>query len=121
MYKKLLFLLLGALVSLPNVSLAWDAPITKVYFIQKVAVQAAERYGADRGVMLYIIENESHYNCSKPGDHGTSFGCAQIHLPDHPNISRTQAENIYFATDFLAHQLALGNCSMWSTCPLHGD
>lgn len=105
-------------MSVPNVSLAWNVPQYQVEHIQSVIIETAEKYNVDKAVMFAIVESESSYNCKKAGDYGTSFGCVQIHLPDHPNVSRKQAENIYFAINFLAKNLALGKCSMWSTCPL---
>lgn len=35
-----------------------------------------------------------------------SYGLAQIHLPSHPNISREQAMDAYFALDFLVENWA---------------
>ncbi len=35
------------------------------------------------------------------GDSGTSFGPYQIHLPAHPGVSRQQAEDVGWSTDFM--------------------
>lgn len=64
-----------------------------------------------------ISGDESHFNCNAIGDHGTSYGCWQIHLPAHPDISADQAKDPIFSTEWSMHQLAQGNCKIWSTCP----
>jgi len=50
----------------------------------------------------------------KVGDREQSYGLVQIHLPAHPNITKAQATNTDFATDFLAKNIAAGHASMWS-------
>lgn len=44
---------------------------------------------------------QSHY-IRKDGTREKSFGLAQIHLPDHPNVTKEQAINPEFAIQFMA-------------------
>jgi hypothetical protein len=74
--------------------------------------------GVDPQVALSISKSESHLNPNAVGDHGTSFGMWQIHLPAHQDISKEQAENIIFSTEWSMSQLKEGNCQIWSTCPI---
>ncbi len=48
------------------------------------------------------------------GDYGESFGCAQIHLIDHPDISYAQAMDPAFSIDYLGKQISLGKGRMWT-------
>lgn len=52
------------------------------------------------------------------GEREQSFGLAQIHLPDHPDISYASATDPIFAIDYLGKELSKGNCKQWTTCPL---
>lgn len=115
---KLKHALVCLLFVIPSISFAWSVPQEQVEIVQQAVIEATERYGADRGVALAIVESESRYHCDAIGDHGTSFGCAQIHLPAHPTVSKAEAFDIYFMADFLAYNLSIGNCFWWSTCPL---
>lgn len=60
-------------------------------------------------------KKQSDYPNEADGGRELSFGLAQIHLPDHPDISLAQAEDPRFAIDFLVNNLAEGHGSMWST------
>lgn len=73
-------------------------------------------YNVSPALMRGIVKRESGFNQYAVGDHGTSIGLVQIHLPAHEDISRAQAENPVFAINFLAEQLSKGNCKIWSTC-----
>lgn len=72
--------------------------------------------GAPVAETLHIADTESSFNHLNVGDHGTSFGIFQIHLPAHQDITEEQAENIVFSTEWSVSQLKAGNCSIWSTC-----
>jgi len=50
------------------------------------------------------------------GTQERSYGLAQIHLPDHPDISRGQAEDIDFALNFIAKEYSLGHCIWYAVC-----
>jgi len=55
------------------------------------------------------------------GDSGTSFGPYQIHLPAHPGVTRDQAENVQWATDYMYGPYVSGvirvNPTEWATNP----
>jgi len=78
----------------------------------------AALYGVSAQTMDTIVKGESDYCEYQFGDHDTSFGCVQIHLPAHPDITRAEALNVFFSLNYLAQQLSEGHCVMWSTCPL---
>ena len=73
-------------------------------------------YNVSEPLMRGIVKRESNFNQYAVGDHGTSIGLVQIHLPAHKDISRAEAENPIFAINYLASELAKGHCSIWSTC-----
>ena len=75
---------------------------------------SADKYGVNRSLLAQIIKCESGSNPNAVGDHGTSFGLVQIHLPAHPNITKEQALDPEFSTDYLAKQISIGNANMWS-------
>lgn len=63
-----------------------------------------------------IVREESNYNCDADGDHGTSHGCWQIHLPAHQDISKEQAHNIIWSTQWSLREIKENGCDIWSTC-----
>lgn len=77
--------------------------------------RAAAKYGVSRERLTAVLSCESGLSASAVGDHGTSFGIAQIHLPAHPDISKSQALDAAWSIDWAAHQFSLGHASMW-TC-----
>ncbi len=74
--------------------------------------------GVDPQMAQEIVSKESKFNCEAIGDHGTSHGCWQIHLPAHKDISKAQANDIVWSTQWSMKQLKEGNCKIWSTCPV---
>lgn len=60
------------------------------------------------------IQSQVKYNFSAPvrgivkGEQEKSFGLAQIHLPDHPNVSYSQAIDADFAIEFMAQHYSKG-------------
>lgn len=50
----------------------------------------------------------------KNGEQEESYGIAQIHLPDHPEISVEQAQNPEFAVSYMAIEFSRGHASAWS-------
>jgi hypothetical protein len=49
------------------------------------------------------------------GSYEQSYGLAQIHLPDHPEVSYSQAIDPSFSIDFMAKNISQGHGEMW-TC-----
>lgn len=107
-------------LSIPYVSAAPTQPLaaptgTKEELIAYATKEAVEA-NIVPSVAIAVIDCETGgtWNPEIVGDHGTSFGLAQIHLPAHPDISRETAENPYFAIDFLVRNLKEGKGNMWS-------
>lgn len=48
------------------------------------------------------------------GSQEKSYGLVQIHLPDHPEITKEQAQNPDFAVSFMASEFSTGHASAWS-------
>lgn len=51
---------------------------------------------------------------NKKGQREDSWGIFQIHLPDHPDVSREEAMDIEFATKWSAEQFKKGYPNLWS-------
>ncbi len=49
------------------------------------------------------------------GKQEESYGLSQIHLPDHPHITKEQAMTPVFAIEFMAKEFSLGHQKKW-TC-----
>ena len=66
------------------------------------------------GTYQYDIQSYATY---KSGLREKSYGVAQIHLPDWPDITYAQAIDPDFALDFLAKKLSEGKGKLWSCYP----
>lgn len=77
-------------------------------------MQEAQEAKIDPTEVYKIIQCESGWNVDAIGDHGTSYGLVQIHLPAHPEITVEEAEDPRFAVDFLVSNLKSGNGHLWS-------
>jgi len=75
----------------------------------------AAKYGTPAAPLVATLNCESHFAADRVGDHGTSFGVAQIHLPAHPDITKEQALDPMWAVDYAAREFAAGNAGQW-TC-----
>lgn len=85
------------------------------YSVHELITHFAHKYNVSQDEMEFIIRCESGYNSTAVGDHGKSYGLAQIYLPAHPSISPDQATDPVFAVEFLARNLSQGHGTMW-TC-----
>lgn len=77
------------------------------------------RYGGETEPILATIECESHYknvqsNIYSEGIREDSWGISQIHLPDHPKITKAQALDPEFAVEFIVKEFNNNNSWMWS-------
>ena len=77
--------------------------------------QNAMMYGLNEHIFRQTLECESNLDPSTIGDHGTSYGIAQIHLSAHPDISKEEALDPEFAIKWTAQHFAKGHASWW-TC-----
>lgn len=80
--------------------------------IEKEINDQAQKYNRDPEYMKKVIECESmgsttiqSYHIRKDGTREQSFGLSQIHLPDHPTVTKEQALDPSFAIEFMAKNL----------------
>lgn len=82
--------------------------------VQECIIHYSDKYDVSASLMAKVMWCESRYNPNAVGDNGTSFGISQIHLPAHPTVTKEQATDIEFATEFMAKAFANGDEWMWS-------
>lgn len=74
-----------------------------------------------RAAMYMGSALESSQNPSAVGDNGTSYGAFQIHLPAHPGVTATEAQDPTFSARYMlsAYQAGVGKVqpSLWSSDP----
>ena len=83
----------------------------------------AAKYGANPEMMRQTIACESmhwvtdiqSWHRRPDGSREQSFGLAQIHLPDHPQVSYEEAINPHYAIKFMAQHFGENNGKIW-TC-----
>lgn len=94
------------------------AEVPKKETPQEMGQRIAKEYEIPFEVMDSIVKSESKWNPDPPGsnDNGKSAGLVQIHLPDHPEITREQALDPEFALTFLAKEIKAGNEWKWWIC-----
>lgn len=78
------------------------APITDIQLdtpaqIELYASAQAQEAGIDVDRYIGVLRCESRFKRDAVGDHGTSYGIAQIHLPAHPEVSKEEAMDPRFA------------------------
>lgn len=86
----------------------------RVYTPQEMVNKMAMKYKVSAITLSQVIKCESGFDPNKVGDHGTSFGLVQIHLPAHPTITKEQALDPFFSAEFIARSFAQNKQSMWS-------
>lgn len=84
----------------------------------------AEKYGVSYHEMSTTILGESGWNpnAANPTDSdGGSWGIAQINIgrDAHPDITKEEALNPYFAIDFMAREFSKGNAWKWTCWRAH--
>lgn len=111
-----------------EVSTSVPAPITEQVWttpeLQSLARAKANEYGinADRFVEVVSCETGNTWDPTiqsgaynkRDGGRELSFGLVQIHLPDHPDITKAQAEDPEFALDWAAKVWSKGGEHQWS-------
>jgi hypothetical protein len=85
------------------------------YSVPELVAHFASQYSVSEKQMLATMKCESSLNPKAIGDHNTSFGISQIHLPAHPDVTKEQAFDPVFASEFMAKNFAQGNQKAW-TC-----
>lgn len=111
-------LVLILVLSWPKQAGSLDIPVTEKT-IPQIINHFAKQYNVSAEKMLKTLTCESNLNPRAIGDHGKSFGIAQIHLPSHPYVSVAQAQDPIFATEFMAKEFARGNAKIWTCYRIH--
>lgn len=84
--------------------------------LESLADERADYYKVSRSVVRAVIACESTWDRYAVGDGGHSHGLVQIFMPVwEDEVTIEQAQNPYWAIDFLAKQISLGNGDLW-TC-----
>ena len=68
----------------------------------------ANYYGINVNYMDAVVKCESNYMSSAVGDHGTSFGVAQLHYPSTKGFTIPQALNAMISLNYMAKALKYG-------------
>ena len=85
-------------------------------FIKEYIVVEALIAGVDPQIAMGVAKRESGFNNQADGDSNKSHGIWQIYLPAHPDISKEQAHNITFSTQWSMSEMKENGCKIWSTC-----
>jgi hypothetical protein len=88
-----------------------DAITIKDYIVTEALV-----VGVDPQMAIGIAEAEGQFDTNSVGDHGTSYGTWQIHLPAHKDITKEQATNLIWSTQWSLNEMKKNGCKIWSTC-----
>lgn len=113
--KNVATILLGAFLVV-TIALAF-APPSKAETAADYEAYAryeAKVEGVNADHLVATLRCESHFKAGAIGDHGKSYGLAQIHLPDHPKVTREQALDGYWAIDFTIQAFLDGDANLWS-------
>ena len=135
MKKTIMFLIaLMLFTSLPSNLVAEDTVESPCYFnesnkecVQRLVNIYAKKYKVSAKSMMRTLENENNTfdfdrqsglkykknNRWGLSGYEQSYGIAQIHLPDHPSVTKEEAINPEFAIEFMAKNFAQGKQKMW--------
>jgi len=93
-----------------------QAPVRTLneYTIPELVEHFSSQYSVSAERMLTTMKCESGLNSKAVGDYGTSIGLVQIHLPAHHNITKTEAEDPVYATEFMAKEFSKHHQDIWS-------
>ena len=96
-----------------------EAPMPPVPIKQPTVEDLVSKYALQYNVsasrMLATMKCESGLNNLAIGDHGNSYGIAQIFLKAHPEVTIAEAQDPAFASEFMAKEFSKGNARIW-TC-----
>lgn len=116
MLKKTIIILAVLFLSGTTKIAIADAPLRQLkdYTVPELVQHFASQYNVSAEKMLATMKCESSLNIYAEGDNHTSFGISQIHLPAHPEVTKEQAFNPVFASEFMAKEFARGHQRIWS-------
>lgn len=89
--------------------------VSELLMQELVSCETADTF--DPSIQSHAVYAMARQGIAK-GEQERSFGLAQIHLPDNPEVSLEEATDPDFALDFMARELAAGNSWRWKTCLL---
>lgn len=84
--------------------------------LQNIALSDAQEYNLSTkqtSRFMATLTCEGGWNATSTGDHNTSFGLAQIHLPAHPDVSKDEALDPIFSLNWAAQNFSK-NPLIWS-------
>jgi len=123
--------LISSLIGFPTQLIAEPLKIDTETIPEKIEYYS-EQYNVSSELMTQIISCETSgtfdskiqskilykFSSSKrgivKGTQEQSYGLAQIHLPDHPEVTYEQATDADFALEFMANELSKENGEIWS-------
>jgi hypothetical protein len=97
-----------------------EAELTSTSSIRSYIEAEAVKVGVDKNLAVMIAECESGFVpqqsqiVNAKGERENSWGVWQIHLPDHPQVTREQAMDIKFSTEYSLDLLKKGQATLWS-------
>lgn len=111
----LIFLGLGLGQSTPALAQTLPPVVYSTTTATDIIIAYAVKYGIPAQPLIDTLRCESDFNANAIGDHGTSFGAAQIHLSAHPEITKAEAMDPLWSINWTAEQFAAGHADLW-TC-----
>jgi hypothetical protein len=98
------------------------SPVITPETIEDKIARYASIYGLNKEHFNKVILCESHASTTiqsqwinSNGERERSFGIAQIHLPDHPDVSLEEALDADFSLNWMANEWSIGKARQW-TC-----
>jgi hypothetical protein len=88
--------------------------------VHELVAHFANEYSVSESQILGTINCESSFVAqqsriiNKYGQREESYGIVQIHLPDHPHITKEQAMDNIFSAEFIAKEFSKGKQTKWS-------
>lgn len=113
----LLLIFLGLGVGYPRPALAQNLPpvVYSTTTAEDILRAYAVKYAINGDEFVATARCESQFDEHAIGDHGTSFGVFQLHLPAHPEITKAEALDALWSVDWAAKQFVAYKQYMW-TC-----
>lgn len=111
----LIFLALGFGQTTPALAQTLPPVVYSTTTAEDIITSYAIHYGISAGPLVATLRCESDFDSGAVGDHGSSFGVAQIHLPAHPEITEAEALDPLWSINWAAEQFAAGHADLW-TC-----
>jgi hypothetical protein len=91
--------------------------------LHELLIRTADKYGIDWKPLYEVVKCESagtfdptiqSYYTYPNGGREQSYGICQYHLPDHPDMTREQAEDPAYCLDRMAREWSEGKQNKWS-------